>query len=71
MAAGQQDGITGRQHLPELHARPRSEPGRIDEHAPCWTRWTGWQGLLDAVVAISREVELPAVPHRIVPRPWK
>ncbi|NEE20134.1 SpoIIE family protein phosphatase [Streptomyces sp. SID7499] len=67
MAAEQQDGVPGRQHLPELHARLRSELGRIDERLRALLdAMDRMQGLLDAVVAISREVELPAVLHRIV-----
>ncbi|MFD8820216.1 GAF domain-containing protein, partial [Streptomyces sp. NPDC059627] len=54
-------------HLPDLHLRLRTELGRIDEqlHA-LLTAMDRLQGLLDAVVAISREVELPGVLHRIV-----
>ncbi|MGW2642367.1 PP2C family protein-serine/threonine phosphatase [Streptomyces sp. NPDC001348] len=53
--------------LPELHLRLRAEVARIDAqlHAML-AAMDRLQGLLDAVVTISREVELPAVLHRIV-----
>jgi hypothetical protein len=53
--------------LPELHLRLRAEVGRIDAqlHAML-AAMDRLQGLLDAVVTISREVELPGVLHRIV-----
>ena len=62
---------TGRQPqqpaLPDLHLRLRSELGRIDEQLrSLLSSMDRLQGLLDAVVAISREVELPAVLRRIV-----
>ncbi|WP_406441623.1 SpoIIE family protein phosphatase [Streptomyces sp. NBC_00631] len=54
-------------HLPGLHLRLRDELGRIDEQLRALlTAMDRLQGLLDAVVAISREVELPSVLHRIV-----
>ncbi|MGW0880330.1 PP2C family protein-serine/threonine phosphatase [Streptomyces sp. NPDC002671] len=54
-------------HLPDLHVRLRSELGRIDEQLrSLLSSMDRLQGLLDAVVAISREVELPAVLQRIV-----
>src|SRR5690348_13288190 len=54
-------------HVPDLHLRLRSELGRIDEQLRALlSSMDRLQGLLDAVVAISREVELPAVLHRIV-----
>ncbi|WEO94064.1 GAF domain-containing SpoIIE family protein phosphatase [Streptomyces sp. FXJ1.172] len=54
-------------HLPDLHVRLRSELGRIDEQLRALlSSMDRLQGLLDAVVAISREVELPAVLRRIV-----
>ncbi|MEU9478140.1 GAF domain-containing SpoIIE family protein phosphatase [Streptomyces sp. NPDC048191] len=57
----------GRPYLPDLHMRLRSELGRIDDQLRALlTSMDRLQGLLDAVVAISREVELPAVLHRIV-----
>ncbi|MGW0208957.1 PP2C family protein-serine/threonine phosphatase [Streptomyces sp. NPDC003233] len=47
--------------------RLRSELGRIDEQLRVLlSSMDRLQGLLDAVMAISREVELPAVLHRIV-----
>ncbi|WOP39243.1 GAF domain-containing SpoIIE family protein phosphatase [Streptomyces sp. Li-HN-5-13] len=47
--------------------RLRSEVGRIDEQLRAlMSSMDRLQGLLDAVVAISREVELPAVLRRIV-----
>ncbi|MER6568121.1 GAF domain-containing SpoIIE family protein phosphatase [Streptomyces sp. NPDC001093] len=56
-----------RPYLPDLHIRLRSELGRIDERLRALlSSMDRLQGLLDAVVAISREVELPAVLHRIV-----
>lgn len=56
-----------RPHLPDLHMRLRSELGRIDDQLRALlSSMDRLQGLLDAVVAISREVELPAVLHRIV-----
>src|SRR3954462_5255755 len=57
----------GQPHLPDLHVRLRAELCRIDEqlHA-LLDAMDRLQGLLDAVVAISREVELTAVLHRIV-----
>ncbi|MGW0769066.1 PP2C family protein-serine/threonine phosphatase [Streptomyces sp. NPDC002676] len=66
--SGQRHGRQPRQpHLPGLHLRLRSELGRIDEQLrSLLSSMDRLQGLLDAVVAISREVELPAVLHRIV-----
>ncbi|MEU6086551.1 GAF domain-containing SpoIIE family protein phosphatase [Streptomyces sp. NPDC047085] len=66
--AREKEGRPPRQpHLPELHVRLRSELGRIDEQLrDLLSAMDRLQGLLDAVVAISREVELPAVLHRIV-----
>ncbi|WP_051814555.1 GAF domain-containing SpoIIE family protein phosphatase [Streptomyces iakyrus] len=65
--AAEQDPFPGQAHLPELHVRLRSELGRIDEQLRAMLdAMDRMQGLLDAVVAISREVELPAVLHRIV-----
>ncbi|MFF4255558.1 PP2C family protein-serine/threonine phosphatase [Streptomyces sp. NPDC001663] len=62
------EGESPRQpHLPDLHVRLRTELGRIDEQLRALlAAMDRLQGLLDAVVAISREVELPAVLHRIV-----
>ncbi|MGW3144415.1 MULTISPECIES: PP2C family protein-serine/threonine phosphatase [Streptomyces] len=54
-------------HLPDLQLRLRAELGRIDEQLrSLLDAMDRLQGLLDAVVAISREVELPAVLDRIV-----
>ncbi|MER7477918.1 hypothetical protein ABTX60_09680 [Streptomyces sp. NPDC126510] len=62
MAAGHQDPFPGQPHLPQLHVRLRSELSRIDEQLRALLdAMDRMQGLLDAVVAISREVELPAV----------
>ncbi|WP_330336641.1 PP2C family protein-serine/threonine phosphatase [Streptomyces sp. NBC_00557] len=68
---GETQGGQGRQpsppYLPDLHIRLRSELGRIDDQLrSLLTSMDRLQCLLDAVVAISREVELPAVLHRIV-----
>lgn len=66
--AGQDEGRPPRQPpLSDLQTRLRSELGRIDEQlGALLSSMDRLQGLLDAVVAISREVELPAVLHRIV-----
>ncbi|MFH8769346.1 PP2C family protein-serine/threonine phosphatase [Streptomyces sp. NPDC017958] len=66
--AREREGRPPRQpHLPDLHVQLRSELGRIDEQLrDLLSAMDRLQGLLDAVVAISREVELPAVLHRIV-----
>ncbi|MFI8951539.1 PP2C family protein-serine/threonine phosphatase [Streptomyces sp. NPDC053750] len=57
----------GPPYVPDLHVRLRAELGRIDEQLRALLdAMDRLQGLLDAVVAISREVELPAVLHRIV-----
>jgi len=66
--AGYKEGRRPRQpNLPDLHMRLRSELGRIDEQLRALlSTMDRLQGLLDAVMAISREVELPAVLHRIV-----
>ncbi|MEU6657804.1 GAF domain-containing SpoIIE family protein phosphatase [Streptomyces sp. NPDC046821] len=54
-------------HIPDLHERLRAELGRIDEQLRAMLgAMDRLQGLLDAVVSISREVELPAVLQRIV-----
>ncbi|TQL24576.1 PP2C family protein-serine/threonine phosphatase [Streptomyces sp. SLBN-134] len=54
-------------HDPDLHVRLRAELGRTDDRMRALVdTMDRLQGLLDAVVAISREVELPAVLHRIV-----
>ncbi len=63
----ERDPFTGQPHLPDLHVRLRTELSRIDEQLRALLdAMDRMQGLLDAVVAISREVELPAVLHRIV-----
>ncbi|MFE2102191.1 PP2C family protein-serine/threonine phosphatase [Streptomyces sp. NPDC059468] len=66
--ARQREGRPPKQpHLPDLHVQLRSELGRIDDQLrDLLSAMDRLQGLLDAVVAISREVELPAVLHRIV-----
>ncbi|MFD3473267.1 PP2C family protein-serine/threonine phosphatase [Streptomyces sp. NPDC058695] len=66
--AGIERGIHPRQpHTPDLHERLRAELGRIDEQLrSLLDAMDRVQGLLDAVVSISREVELPAVLNRIV-----
>ncbi|MFI2758729.1 PP2C family protein-serine/threonine phosphatase [Streptomyces echinatus] len=65
--SGAREGRPPRQPLPDLHVRLRSELGRIDEQLrSLLSSMDRLQGLLDAVVAISREVELPAVLRRIV-----
>jgi serine phosphatase RsbU (regulator of sigma subunit) len=66
--AGIEHGIHPRQpHVPDLHERLRAELGRIDEQLrSLLDAMDRVQGLLDAVVSISREVELPAVLNRIV-----
>lgn len=66
--AGIEHGIHPRQpHVPDLHERLRAELARIDEQLrSLLDAMDRVQGLLDAVVSISREVELPAVLNRIV-----
>ncbi|MGW0861579.1 PP2C family protein-serine/threonine phosphatase [Streptomyces sp. NPDC002611] len=66
--AGERRGQRPRQpELPDLHVRLRSELNRIDEQLRVLLdAMDRMQGLLDAVVAISREMELTAVLHRIV-----
>ncbi|MFJ9815006.1 PP2C family protein-serine/threonine phosphatase [Streptomyces sp. NPDC101151] len=66
--AGERPGRQPRQPaLPDLHQRLRCELGRIDDQLrSLLSSMDRLQGLLDAVVAITREVELPAVLHRIV-----
>ena len=65
---GDREGRQPRQpDLRDLQQRLRSEVGRIDEQLRVLlSTMDRLQGLLDAVMAISREVELPAVLHRIV-----
>lgn len=53
--------------LPALRMRLRDELGRIDEQLRALLAAVDrLEGLLNAVVSISREVDLPAVLHRIV-----
>ncbi|MFI1168009.1 PP2C family protein-serine/threonine phosphatase [Streptomyces sp. NPDC020801] len=67
MAGHDEEKRPRQQNLPDLHARLRAEVGRIDEQLRgMLAAMDRLQGLLDAVVAISREVELPAVLDRIV-----
>lgn len=63
--AGEREGRRPREPaLPDLHVRRRSELGRIDDTLRILVAsMDRLQGLLDAVVAISREVQLPAVLH--------
>ncbi|GAA3865577.1 PP2C family protein-serine/threonine phosphatase [Streptomyces sp. NPDC003328] len=66
--AGDKEGKESKEPgLPALRLRLREELGRIDEQLRALlAAMDRLQGLLDAVVAISREVELHAVLHRIV-----
>ncbi|GAA5005553.1 PP2C family protein-serine/threonine phosphatase [Streptomyces siamensis] len=65
--AGHEGSHPRQPHLPDLNARLRAEVSRIDEQLRALLdAMDRLQGLLDAVVAISREVELSAVLHRIV-----
>ncbi|WP_405623277.1 PP2C family protein-serine/threonine phosphatase [Streptomyces sp. NBC_00076] len=66
--AGKEEGRRpGQPHPVDLHVRLRDELGRVDEQLRALlAAMDRLQGLLDAVVAISREVELSAVLHRIV-----
>jgi serine phosphatase RsbU (regulator of sigma subunit) len=66
--AGIEHGIHPRRpHTADLHERLRAELGRIDEQLrSLLDAMDRVQGLLGAVVSISREVELPAVLNRIV-----
>ncbi|MER5753979.1 GAF domain-containing SpoIIE family protein phosphatase [Streptomyces sp. NPDC002088] len=67
MAGNEEGKQPGQPRIPDLHLRLRAELGRIDEQLRALlAAMDRLQGLLDAVVAISREVELPAVLHRIV-----
>ncbi|MFF7352166.1 MULTISPECIES: PP2C family protein-serine/threonine phosphatase [Streptomyces] len=67
MAPGKEGRHPRPTRLPDLQLRLRSELSRIDEQLRAlMSSMDRLQGLLDAVVAISREVELPAVLHRIV-----
>ncbi|MEU1198218.1 GAF domain-containing SpoIIE family protein phosphatase [Streptomyces sp. NPDC005813] len=65
--AGHEGSHPRQPHLPDLNVRLRAEVSRIDEQLRALLdAMDRLQGLLDAVVAISREVELSAVLHRIV-----
>ncbi|MFF5808948.1 hypothetical protein [Streptomyces sp. NPDC012746] len=66
--AGNEEGKHPEQpHLPDLHVRLRTELARIDEQLRSLpAAMDRLQGLLDAVVSISQEVELPDVLRRIV-----
>ncbi|MGW7823132.1 PP2C family protein-serine/threonine phosphatase [Streptomyces puniciscabiei] len=67
MAGARQGRPPRHPYVPDLHERLRSELSRIDEQLRALlSSMDRLQGLLDAVLAISREVELPAVLHRIV-----
>jgi len=67
MAAGKEGRQPRQPNLRDLQQRLRSEVGRIDEQLRALlSTMDRLQSLLDAVMAISREVELPAVLHRIV-----
>jgi serine phosphatase RsbU (regulator of sigma subunit) len=67
MAGGEEGKGAKQPRRPDLMARLDAELGRIDEELRALaTAKDRVQSLLDAVVAITREVELPAVLHRIV-----
>ncbi|MFE7232469.1 PP2C family protein-serine/threonine phosphatase [Streptomyces sp. NPDC002405] len=67
MVGGKKGDRAERPPHPDLLARLDSELGRIDEQLRALAGAKHRvQGLLEAVVAITREVELPAVLHRIV-----
>ncbi|MEU1312741.1 GAF domain-containing SpoIIE family protein phosphatase [Streptomyces cinnamoneus] len=67
MADGEEGEGAKQPHHPDLLARLDSELSRIDEQLRALaTAKDRVQSLLDAVVTITREVELPAVLHRIV-----
>ncbi|MER6126730.1 GAF domain-containing SpoIIE family protein phosphatase [Streptomyces sp. NPDC001795] len=67
MAGGKEGKEPKQPRLPDLRSRLRSELGRIDEQlGGLLDAMERLQGLLNAVVAISREVELNAVLYRIV-----
>ncbi|MDQ0752841.1 serine phosphatase RsbU (regulator of sigma subunit) [Streptomyces africanus] len=67
MAGERQEQHPRQPQLPDLHLRLRSELSRIDEQLRALLdAMDRMQGLLDAVVAITREVELTAVLRRIV-----
>jgi serine phosphatase RsbU (regulator of sigma subunit) len=67
MAGGKEKEDSKRPGRPDWFRRLDAELGRIDEELLALAAAKDRiQGLLDAVVAITREVELPAVLHRIV-----
>ncbi|MER6077051.1 GAF domain-containing SpoIIE family protein phosphatase [Streptomyces sp. NPDC001833] len=67
MADGKEGAGAKQPRPPDLMARLDAELGRIDEQLRALTiAKDRIQSLLDAVVAITREVELPGVLHRIV-----
>ncbi|MGW2693120.1 PP2C family protein-serine/threonine phosphatase [Streptomyces sp. NPDC001296] len=67
MAGGEEGQAPRRPPHPDLLLRLDAELSRIDEQLRALAAAKDRiQGLLDAVVAITREVELPAVLHRIV-----
>ncbi|MGW2770949.1 GAF domain-containing protein, partial [Streptomyces sp. NPDC001275] len=67
MAGGGREEGSERPRGRDPLGRLEAELGRIDEQLRALSAAkTRIQGLLDAVVAITREVELPAVLHRIV-----
>ncbi|MEU1852549.1 GAF domain-containing SpoIIE family protein phosphatase [Streptomyces sp. NPDC019990] len=67
MARERREQHPGQPQLPDLHVRLRTELSRIDERlCALLEAMDRMQGLLDSVVAISREVELTRVLHRIV-----
>ncbi|WP_406166052.1 PP2C family protein-serine/threonine phosphatase [Streptomyces sp. NBC_00996] len=67
MAGGEESEGAKQPRRPDLMARLDAELGRIDEQLRALaTAKDRVQSLLDAVVAITREVELPGVLHRIV-----
>ncbi|MCX4792874.1 SpoIIE family protein phosphatase [Streptomyces sp. NBC_01242] len=67
MAGGSREEGPEQPHGSDLLRRLDAELGRIDEQLRALSAAKHRiQGLLDAVVAITREVELPAVLHRIV-----
>ena len=67
MADGKQEEGPKESSRPDFLQHLVTELDRIDEQLRALATAKGRiQGLLDAVVAITREVELPAVLHRIV-----
>ncbi|MGW7001232.1 PP2C family protein-serine/threonine phosphatase [Streptomyces sp. NPDC054933] len=67
MAGGKEGAGPEQPRRPDLLLRLDAELGRIDEQMRALAAAKDRiQGLLDAVVAITRELELPAVLHRVV-----